>query len=56
MGVGFSRYWITIERKMGTPARFMAPKSVMSDQPTIKATSPHAESLGFREFANEGYL
>ena len=56
MGVGFSRYRITIESKIGTPARFMAPKSVMSDQPTIKATSPHAESLGFREFANEGYL
>jgi hypothetical protein len=41
---------------MGTPARFMEPKSVKSDQPTIKATSPQAASLGFLEFSNEGYL
>jgi hypothetical protein len=30
------------ERKMGTPARFMATKSVKSDQPSIKATRPYA--------------
>jgi hypothetical protein len=30
------------ERKMGTLARLMASKSVKSDQPTIKATSPYA--------------
>jgi hypothetical protein len=30
------------ERKMGTPARFMATKSVKRDQPTFKATRPEA--------------
>jgi hypothetical protein len=30
------------ERKMGTPARLMATKSVKSDQPTIKASRPYA--------------
>jgi hypothetical protein len=49
---------------MGTPARLMALKSVKSDQPTIKATSPYASgydqhhlqvaALGFFRFHNVG--
>ena len=38
----FNRKRMFSERRMGTPARLMASKSVKSDQPTIKATSPRA--------------
>jgi hypothetical protein len=41
----FNGYWMFSERKMGTPARLMALKSVKSDQPNIKATSPRASGL-----------
>jgi hypothetical protein len=35
------------ERKMGTPARLMATKSVKSDQSTIKATRPQVAGWDF---------